>query len=124
MGADPLRREGQPGLRAPLGDLPGHRHFPHGAEHQLHRRRPARRARSPQGSGLEVIPSDLCFVSATGLRHLYRTRQVSPLEVMQAVFARIDAVNPALNAYVTLARESALAEARKATAALKRSAPK
>ena len=39
---------------------------------------------------------------------------------MQAVFARIDAVNPALNAYVTLARESALAGARKATAALKR----
>src|SRR5262245_37992989 len=39
---------------------------------------------------------------------------------MQAVFARIDAVNPKLNAYVTLARESALAEARKATAGLKR----
>ena len=39
-----------------------------------------------------------------------------PLEVMQAVLARIDAVNPAVNAYVTVARESALAEARRATA--------
>jgi amidase len=41
---------------------------------------------------------------------------------MEAVFARIDAVNPQLNAYVTLARESALEAARRATAALKRRA--
>src|SRR6185436_13195192 len=39
---------------------------------------------------------------------------------MQAVLARIDAVNPRVNAYVTVARESALAAARKATAALRR----
>ena len=63
---------------------------------------------------------DLCFVPATELRHLYRTRKASPLEVMQAVFARIDAVNPRVNAYVTLAREQALTSARKATAALAR----
>src|SRR5262249_36087147 len=41
---------------------------------------------------------------------------------MHAVLARVDALNPKLNAYVTLARESALADARKATAALKRRA--
>ena len=64
--------------------------------------------------------SDLCFVPAVDLLRLYRARKVSPLEVMHAVLARIDAVNPKLNAYVTLAREAALAEARKATAALKR----
>ncbi len=39
---------------------------------------------------------------------------------MQAVLARIDAVNPAVNAYVTVARESALAAARTATRALSR----
>jgi amidase len=39
---------------------------------------------------------------------------------MQAVLARIDAVNPAVNAYVTVARESALAGARQATEALGR----
>src|SRR5438874_869876 len=55
--------------------------------------------------------TDLCFASATELQRLYRTREASPREVMDAVFARIDAVNPKLNAYVTLARESALAEA-------------
>ena len=58
--------------------------------------------------------SDLCFVPAGELLRLYRARKVSPLEVMRAVLARIDALNPKLNAYVTLARESALAEAKKA----------
>jgi len=67
-----------------------------------------------------VADRDLCFVPATRLARLYRARQVSPLEVMTAVLARVDAVNPRLNAYVTLARESALAAARRATAALSR----
>ena len=65
---------------------------------------------------------DLCFTPATELARLYRARKVSPLEVMQAVLARIDAVNPRVNAYVTLAREAALAAAKRATAALRRRA--
>ena len=65
---------------------------------------------------------DLCFTPAVELLKLYRTRQVSPLEVMQAVLARIDAVNPAVNAIVTLVRDSALRDARRATAALRRRA--
>jgi amidase len=63
---------------------------------------------------------DICFVPASELVRLYRARKTSPLEVMEAVLARIDAVNPAVNAYVTVARESALAEARRATQALRR----
>jgi amidase len=63
---------------------------------------------------------DLCFIPATELQRLYRARKTSPLEVMQAVLARVDAVNPRLNAIVTLARESALKTAKAATAALKR----
>jgi amidase len=66
------------------------------------------------------VTTDLCFTSATTLGRLYRARKVSPLEVMQAVLARIDALNPRVNAYVTVAREAALAAARKATAALGR----
>ena len=66
---------------------------------------------------------DLTFTPAVELARLYRTRKASPLEVMDAVLARIDAVNPQVNAVVTLARESALWEARRATAALKRGAP-
>src|SRR3989442_9952549 len=65
---------------------------------------------------------DLCFTPAVDLLKLYRARRVSPLEVMQAVLARIDAVNPDVNAIVTLARESALWEARRATAAFRRGA--
>jgi amidase len=65
---------------------------------------------------------DLCFTPATELVRLYHARKVSPLEVMQAILARIDQVNPAVNAYVTVAREGALRAARAATNAIKRGA--
>jgi len=67
-------------------------------------------------------PRDLCFVPATALVRLYRARKVSPLDVMQAVLARIDQVNSGVNAFVTLDREGALARARHATRALRRGA--
>jgi amidase len=66
---------------------------------------------------------DLTFASAVDLVKLYRARKASPLEVMGTLLARIDAINPRVNAIVTLARDSALWEARRATAALKRGAP-
>ena len=69
-----------------------------------------------------VPDRDLCFTSATALARLYRARKVSPLEVTQAVLARIEAVNPLVNAYVTVPREAALGAARSATAALRRRA--
>jgi amidase len=69
-----------------------------------------------------VRDGDLCFMPATELVRLYRARKVSPSEVMRAVLARIDAVNPSVNAYVTVARQAALAAARKATSALRRGA--
>jgi aspartyl-tRNA(Asn)/glutamyl-tRNA(Gln) amidotransferase subunit A len=66
--------------------------------------------------------SDLTFTPAAKLGALYRARKVSPLDVMRAVLDRIDRVNPRVNAIVTLARESALSEARRVTAALRRGA--
>ena len=66
------------------------------------------------------MPRDLCFTPATELSRLYRSRKVSPLEVMRAVLERLDRVNPLVNAMVTLDREAALREARRATAALTR----
>jgi amidase len=65
---------------------------------------------------------DLCFTPAVELLRLYRARRASPLEVMQAVLARIDAVNPDVNAIVTLVRDDALRHARLATAAFRRGA--
>jgi amidase len=64
----------------------------------------------------------LTFTSAVELARLYRTRKVSPVEVVQALLERIDAVNPQVNAFVTLAADAALWEARRATAALRRGA--
>ncbi len=63
---------------------------------------------------------DVCFVPAAELARLYRARKLSPREVMDAVLARIDAVNPRVNAIVTLDRDGARVAARRATAALGR----
>src|SRR5262249_21794041 len=75
---------------------------------------------SRERRGMSKRDGDICFLPATKLARLYRARKVSPLEVMQAVLARIDAVNPVVNAYVTVAREPAMAAARTATRALGR----
>jgi amidase len=69
-----------------------------------------------------MTDTDLCFTPATELVSLIRRRKVSPLEVTRAVLARIERVNPPLNAYVTVAAEQALETAKRATAALKRRA--
>jgi amidase len=63
---------------------------------------------------------ELCYAQASELVALYRRRKVSPVEVVQAVLKRIEKVNPALNAYCTVAGEQALAAARRATAAIGR----
>ncbi|HEX3176006.1 MAG TPA: amidase family protein [Methylomirabilota bacterium] len=63
-----------------------------------------------------MTEGDICFTSATSLVALYARGTLSPLEVMRAVLARIERVNPRLNAYCTVAAEQALDAARKATA--------
>ena len=65
-----------------------------------------------------MTSDELCFTPATALVPLIRRRKVSPLELIKAVLARIEKVNPSLNAYCTVAAEQALATARRATAAL------
>lgn len=56
---------------------------------------------------------ELTSQSATRLAELIRTRVVSPVEVLEAHLRRIERLNPALNAIVTLAPD-ALADARAA----------
>ncbi|MDB5981497.1 MAG: amidase [Pseudomonas sp.] len=63
------------------------------------------------------MSSDIIYFDATKLAELVRTRQVSPVEVVQAHLDRIDAVNPKLNAIVTVA-DGALEAARVAEAAI------
>jgi aspartyl-tRNA(Asn)/glutamyl-tRNA(Gln) amidotransferase subunit A len=56
--------------------------------------------------------TDLADCSATELLQLYRSRSASPVEATRAVLARIDRLNPRLNAYCHLAPDDALAAAR------------
>ena len=55
--------------------------------------------------------TDLADCSATELLQLYRSRQASPVEATRAVLARIDQLNPRLNAFCHLAPDEALASA-------------
>jgi aspartyl-tRNA(Asn)/glutamyl-tRNA(Gln) amidotransferase subunit A len=56
--------------------------------------------------------TDLADCTATELLQLYRTRQASPVEALRAVLARVERLNPRLNAFCWLAPEEALAAAR------------
>ena len=60
---------------------------------------------------------ELIFSDATKLAELIRTKAVSPVEVVEAHLDRIEAVNPTINAIVTLA-DGALAAAKAAEAAV------
>ncbi|MFI6875048.1 amidase [Streptomyces sp. NPDC050400] len=64
----------------------------------------------PAASGSE----DLCFLDAVELADLIRRRELSAREVVAAHLDRIDRVNPAINAIVTLDPEGALAAAGRA----------
>jgi aspartyl-tRNA(Asn)/glutamyl-tRNA(Gln) amidotransferase subunit A len=62
-------------------------------------------------------------LSARELLAAYRARELSPLEALDALAARIEAVEPALNAFTTLALDEARAEAARATEAYARGEP-
>jgi aspartyl-tRNA(Asn)/glutamyl-tRNA(Gln) amidotransferase subunit A len=61
---------------------------------------------------------DLGFLPATGLAELIRTKKLSPVEYMQALLARIEALEPKINAFAYLAADQAMDAARAAEAAL------
>ncbi len=65
-----------------------------------------------------MVSDDLDFASAITLADWIRTKRVSPVEVTTAILARIEQINPALNAYCLVLTESALAEARRVEAAV------
>ncbi|MCA9986762.1 MAG: amidase [Anaerolineales bacterium] len=57
---------------------------------------------------------ELCYLSAQEALALFRSRQLSPVELMQAVIARAEQVEPHLNAFTYTYYEEALAAAREA----------
>ncbi len=61
---------------------------------------------------------DLGYLPATQLAELIRTKQISPVEYMRSLLARIEAVDPKVNAFAYLAPDRAMDGARAAEAKL------
>ena len=67
-----------------------------------------------------VTPApDLWTLSATELARAYRDGTATPVDALAAILSRIDKVNPAVNAIVTLDRDGALMQARASTERLR-----
>jgi aspartyl-tRNA(Asn)/glutamyl-tRNA(Gln) amidotransferase subunit A len=64
--------------------------------------------------------TELCYMPATELGAAIRSKKVSPVEVMDAVLARIERLNPRLNAYCTVTDGAARTAAKEAEAAVMR----
>src|SRR5215510_5185786 len=75
---------------------------------------PSTRSRSGKEAGASSRRSgDLAFLPAIEQAGMVRRREVSPLELVSACLERIERLNPQLLAFVTIATEQALAEARR-----------
>jgi aspartyl-tRNA(Asn)/glutamyl-tRNA(Gln) amidotransferase subunit A len=61
-----------------------------------------------------MAASEILFHSVAELAPLLKTRKLSPVEVVRAFLNRIEAVNPKVNAFVTVTGDHALEQARKA----------
>ena len=66
---------------------------------------------------------DLFFLPATILAQRVRSRELSPVEIVGAVLARVEAVEPALNLFALPMFDAAREAARVAEAAVMSSAP-
>ena len=70
------------------------------------------------------MADDLAFTSATRLIELYRTKQLSPVEVMVETLRRLERYEGAINAFVLYDPESAMAGARASEARWQKGEPK
>ncbi len=70
-----------------------------------------------------MTDADLGYTPATELAALIRTKKLSPVELTRAVLARIETLNPVVNAFCTPTPEIALADARRAEEAVMKGAP-
>src|SRR5215471_4814439 len=61
-----------------------------------------------------MAASEIIFRSVAELAPLLKARRLSPVEVVRAYLDRIDALNPRVNAFITVTAERALEQARKA----------
>jgi aspartyl-tRNA(Asn)/glutamyl-tRNA(Gln) amidotransferase subunit A len=66
---------------------------------------------------------DLCFWPATRLRAAIERRELSPVELVQAVLQRAERLRERLNCFITLCHDEALRDARAAESAVMRGEP-
>jgi aspartyl-tRNA(Asn)/glutamyl-tRNA(Gln) amidotransferase subunit A len=66
--------------------------------------------------GIEAGHGHLHYITVTDAAHAIATKELSPVELMQAHLARIEKLNPTLNAFIRLDGEAALAAAKVAEA--------
>lgn len=65
-----------------------------------------------------MTESDVAFASIEEIGKLFRKRKISPVELTKLMLARIERLNPKLNAYLTVTAELALAQAKQAESEL------
>ena len=70
------------------------------------------------------ISADPCDLSLEEMSALLQARRLSPVELTEAVLARIDRLNPKIHAFITVATESARQQAKDAEARLAAGAPR
>src|SRR5262245_11804134 len=63
---------------------------------------------------------ELCYTPAHQLARMIAQRDLSPTELLEALFVRIERINPVINAYATMAHDRAREEAQQAEAAVMR----
>jgi len=71
---------------------------------------------------VESKQSELQLLSLAEVSERVRAKRISPIELTQACLARIEALNPELNAFITVTAEMALGQARVAEAEIQRGA--
>src|SRR5262245_19146098 len=72
---------------------------------------------------MRMAADDLLWRSAVDLAELIRTKQVSPTELVDLVLARVEFLNPRLNAFCSVAADAARAAAREAEIAVMKGEP-
>ncbi len=76
--------------------------------------RPSRQERRDARGPSSPDDADLCFLPALELRDRYRRRELSPVEVTDAILRRVERLNPDLVAFITVTADVARAAARDA----------
>ncbi|MEC7121492.1 MAG: amidase family protein, partial [Pseudomonadota bacterium] len=65
-----------------------------------------------------MTPDDLCFMPASKLAPLFRGKKLAPVDLCEAVLARVERLEPQLNAFVVWDGDAAMDQARAAEQAL------